>query len=194
MTTGQLRANEADGRAGLRRLPRIAGGERNNVTALILLVLAACARPAPPNPPKVDPPLVVDAGSAREAQTDIDWIVDFSTLLAGAAPSVTFLSHATEDFVIVPQQIRVTVEGAELLPYPGPPIDPAGGAFVLRPSERVTAKYRVDGVFRLTHRHSARVSYQVDRSHLVGFEDRLPPGRIWPGRLVAEMVVEAAAH
>ena len=46
--------------------------------------------------------------------------------------------------VALPNLVRLRCEGerAEYLPYPGPPVDPRGGAHELVPGARMTVRFR----------------------------------------------------
>jgi len=63
-------------------------------------------------------------------------------------PDVTFENRSDRGLVVLPNLLRFELEGVPFVPFPGPPIDPGGRAFLLAPGERRRVPPLSDGVWR----------------------------------------------
>jgi len=103
--------------------------------------------------------------------------------------SATIANVGTAPIVVLPNMVRLRIEGAgaEYLPYPGPPVDPWAGARELEPGGTVTVEFHDTsdkrGVWRLppgSHRITALYEVPTDLGPLPTFAS---PGRVWRDRL-----------
>ena len=103
--------------------------------------------------------------------------------------SVTIANAGSEPVLVLPNSARLRIEGtgAQYVPYPGPPIDPWGGAHELAPGATATVVFRDTsdkrGVWRLppgTYRITAIYEVPADLAPPASIAN---PGRTWRGRV-----------
>jgi len=159
----------------LRRLACIPCAVRNGAALAVLLGALALTAQAPPVAPaapavRVQVPATLRAGAPREARA----------MLVNESPAPV---------VVLPSQVRLRIEGpgAEYVPYPGPPIDPWGGARELAPGAVATVEFPDlsdrRGVWRLppgTYRVVA--TYDVPQA-LAAPSTLEHPARVWRGHV-----------
>jgi hypothetical protein len=143
------------------------------VTAGVVLAAAgAAALAAPPAPIsiRVSAPEKVSSGEPRDI-------------------TVTIANAGTAPVLVLPNQVRLRIEGvhAEYLPYPGPPIDPWGGALELVPQATTTVLFPDThdkrGIWRLPP-GDYRVTALYDVPPDLAAPATIPhPERVWRGRL-----------
>jgi len=152
-------------------------GERRKVAqamaAAALLVAAGAAAAASPLAPlrlRAFAPATVSANEPRDI-------------------SVTIENGGTTPVLVLPNMVRLRVEGvgAQYTPYPGPPIDPWGGAHELAPRATATVAFGnasdKRGVWRLPpgkYRIIPVYDVPADLAPPATIADR---SRIWRGRL-----------
>lgn len=103
--------------------------------------------------------------------------------------SVTLANGGTTPVLMLPNMVRLRIEGigAEYVPYPGPPIDPWGGACELAPGANATVEFRnasdKRGVWRLPPgNYRITALYEVPPD-LAPPATIVEPSRVWRGRL-----------
>ena len=103
--------------------------------------------------------------------------------------AVTIGNGGATPVLVLPNMVRLRVEGigAEYVPYPGPPIDPWGGAREMAPGATMTVEFRNAsdrrGVWRLPPgNYRITALYEVP-SDLTPLPSVANAGRIWRGRL-----------
>ena len=104
--------------------------------------------------------------------------------------SVTIANAGSEPVLVLPNSARLRIEGvgAEYVPYPGPPIDPWGGAHELAPGAAATVVFRdtsdkrgvwrlPPGIYRITAIYEVRAE-----SPAAAVDRQLEPGMARPRR------------
>ena len=103
--------------------------------------------------------------------------------------SVVIENGGTTPVLVLPNMVRLRIEGAgaEYVPYPGPPVDPWGGASELAPGASATVAF-VDasdkrGVWRLPPGNYRIVPVYDVPPDLAPPATIADPSRVWRGRL-----------
>jgi len=106
----------------------------------------------------------------------------------------TLTNIGTTPVLVLPNLVRLRIEGpgTGYVPYPGPPVDPWGGAHELAPGLHATVVFRDTsdkrGVWRLPRGgFSITAVYEVTPD-LVPPSRFLDPARLWRGRLESSPV------
>lgn len=143
------------------------------MSALAFLVAAGTAATAAPPASlslRVSAPATVDANKPRDI-------------------SVTIANAGATPVLVLPNLVRLRVEGigAEYVPYPGPPIDPWGGARELAPGATATVEFRNTsdrrGVWRLPPGSYRIIALYEVPPDLAPPPPITQPGQMWRGRL-----------
>lgn len=161
------------------RLPSIA---RRSLLLLVAalsftaIAVAADAESRPPPELRVSAPSRVAAGAPRDI-------------------SVAFINPGGTAIVVLPNLLRLHIDdaGAQYLPYPGPAIDPWGGATELAPGGSTALVFRDAsdrrGIWRLPpgeYRVSAVYDVPAD---LAAPRSLIQPDRVWRGQVRSPPVV-----